>query len=828
MKQTLLLTAIAAMVLSASAAVPFEKGKTPRLPRKHAALSEPSRAAETRILLDEDFSKLTDGTEAAPAPNEIDVDGYHIPDTYTAQPGWTGRGIHSAGGCAALYPYEAVNPYYPDEVETRLGYISTPQFMLNGTATLTFRAKAFNAEGASLWVVICDDDYGPGYDELEIDLTNEWKTYTLVATNGSLETPSYFQIATEAGIPMIDDIRLEFKNDRIATPNVLPAINKSATEFIASWEEVPDAKCYRLNVLCKEIAANPVTGEVLQTFDGLNINADGKTINQTDPGYPDGWTFDLSTHGSQDVSTDAADLNSAPVAIKFDAVGDVIESETLPYPLDDLSFWVKASQDTDNNDEMSLLRVDLFHSTTETWENIAHIPYYFLSDPSGCVYQFAKEALGDDVTKVKIQLIQHGKVDFYVDDLRLHYAEQGKVSNIIKDKDIQETEYTVSNINPANEYSYYVQAVNDDIVSASSYVVWVDGIVGLSVETEEPTSVTPTSFTASWKPLGHATDYKISGSRVLSPVVDVADAVVIEESFDNITEGTVSTPGTDWISPFDFGSKGWAATSWGATQPAWANGMAGTTGTNLWLGIAGLVYTPVLDLSCYDGKGIKVEATVVTTTEQFDYNGQPEGEGMYVIILRSPSDTNPIASGYMDTPVLGPNTGTMNINNVPADADLSQVIIAFMNKSGKTFFVDHAKITMNVPAGKTLITPFSTINTKETSYRFEDLDQSVDHAFYVTASTSRNFEDYVSEPSETRIVKTSTSGVENVTANASAIEVSAAPGLILISADNSMPFAVYNTSGMTIATGSGSATIPAAPGLYLVATPGQTHKLIVK
>ncbi|MDE6126687.1 MAG: hypothetical protein K2G30_07015, partial [Muribaculaceae bacterium] len=240
MKQTLLLTAMA-VALSASAAVPFEKGKTAPRQKARVAMQVPSRSIETKLLIDEDFSRFTEGTETAPAAGIIDMDGYHIPEKYTAQPGWTGGGVHSAGGAVALYEYQYVNDYYPDEVITRAGYISTPPFMLNGTATLTFRAKALTDEGASLWLSLCDDYYGPGDDEMDIELGPEWKSYTLVATEGSLEEPSYFQFYCEEGVTLIDDVRLEFRNDRIATPYALPALNRSATEFVAMWEEVPGA-----------------------------------------------------------------------------------------------------------------------------------------------------------------------------------------------------------------------------------------------------------------------------------------------------------------------------------------------------------------------------------------------------------------------------------------------------------------------------------------------------------------------------------------------------------------------------------------------------------
>lgn len=111
------------MALSASAAIPFEKGKTAPAPRAKVARVAP--AVESQLLLDEKFDKFTDGTESAPAADEIFENGYHIPDSYTAQPGWTGRGVHAAGGCVALYGYSYYDDYY-EETINRNGYLTTP------------------------------------------------------------------------------------------------------------------------------------------------------------------------------------------------------------------------------------------------------------------------------------------------------------------------------------------------------------------------------------------------------------------------------------------------------------------------------------------------------------------------------------------------------------------------------------------------------------------------------------------------------------------------------------------------------------------------------
>lgn len=632
----------------------------------------------------------------------------------------------------------------------------------------------------------------------------------------------------EEGIAQIDDVKIVFRRDRIGRPYPLPAKNVSPTEFVAAWEEVSGADGYLLTVMCTSAPEHIVSGEILETFDGINVNPDGKTINRDNPSYPEGWTISVCDNGSQDVTTDQTGLSSAPVAIMFDAVGDMIESPATPEPIDKLSFWCKPSAYSDSYEYMSLIRLEIYHSLTDRWENVGHLGYFNFPQAGG-LYTVDAQTLGHDATRMRLSFIQRSNIDFCIDDIRMHYVTRGTTAPMLADHKVSDTEYTVKDINPRNEYTYFVKAYRDELVSPASDAVWVDGIAGLQVETEEATEVSPTSFTANWKPLGHATSYSVSTYQVVAPAADIADVVVLEESFDNITEGTVENPGSDWVSPFDFGAKGWASTAWCATQPAWAKGMAGTRGTNVWMGVAGLVYTPVLDLSCYDGSGIKVEATFVTTVDSFEYNGASEPEGVYAMVMNSNDLATPIASGLLPTPKAGSTSGLITINNVPEGADLSNVVIAFMNKSGLTFFVDYAKITMNVPAGTTLFTPLGSMSTENTYCRFEGLDSRFDHAYAVTASANHNYETYVSDMSELRHVKTSTAAVSEVTAGSDdEVAIATSAGAILVKAAEGVAVEVFTPAGHRVAAGSGSCRFEVAAGIYIVHTPGHAVKVVVR
>lgn len=69
----------------------------------------------------------------------------------------------------------------------------------------------------------------------------------------------------------IDDIKIDFKRDRLPVPQTLKPVNVSPTEFIARWQDVGVPK-YRLNVLCKSEPEEVVKGVLSESFDGLNLN----------------------------------------------------------------------------------------------------------------------------------------------------------------------------------------------------------------------------------------------------------------------------------------------------------------------------------------------------------------------------------------------------------------------------------------------------------------------------------------------------------------------------------------------------------------------------
>lgn len=748
---------MSATAVTAQSAKPFVKGDPATIARSMKKAKAASRSLEVQHLISEDFSKFTAGSETEPAAEMIEFeDRYHIPDAMTAEPGWTGGGIYSAGGAICLKKYTITRTDYDgSQYEEDLeGYITTPAFELGGTATITFRAKRIGDAETTLWVVPCDTEYGPyNDDQQDYILTDQWQEYTLVATHADFGSYTTVQFMAVDGEVLLDDIKMDFVRDRIPAPYAYAAKNLSETSFVASWEDT-GAPSYKLNVYSQVKPETVVSGVIAENFDG---------------DVAEGWTIKL---GEDAYITDADKISSAPRGILFNELSDTIVSPKTPEFIDAVTFFCKPSTDKDGEEGYySLLKVEIYHEFTGKWDNIGHLPYYYMKDEAtgqyGITYEFADGVFGHDVNQVRLSMLQKDAAVFYVDDIKLYYSSKGEYKEIVKDKILTETEFTVDNSNPADNYYYMVQGIDGELVSELSNEVWVDAISGLKVKALPATDITAAGFTANWEPLGHATDYKVDVYTQITAKQDMKDVVVITEDFNAITEGTVDNPGTTWQSPFDFGAEGMASTGWSATQPAWANGMAGTTGTNYWMGTAGLVLSPVLDLTCTKGGVINVEATVVTTVADFVNNSsETEKEGIFAMVMTSVWDQQPLTAGLAEAEQVGENKVKIQIP-VPADAAMNNVMVAFMNKSGTPFFVDDVKIMVDLKAGQSVGAPFCSKTAKnETSCTIDGINPAIDYSYAVTASTVNYFTPYSSETSEPVVVKTSEASIKEITTEA--------------------------------------------------------------
>lgn len=230
--------------------------------------NSPQRAAAAPILT-EDFSKCTEGTEAAPSePGTVG----QIPAALTGTEGWIGATFHQAGGCAFLSLYAAES----NGTTLQVSLLDTPVLGLGSDQTIVevrFRARAKEAGNHSFYIVNADASTNKTLSTVTLGITGEWAEYTAVVTG--CNRYSFLEFQTENCPFYIDDISVSAV-EKPAKPQVLPATEISASGFTANWSTVDDVTGYILSP------------KVLKTSDGMS------------PRYMLDTDFDAFTEGTVD------------------------------------------------------------------------------------------------------------------------------------------------------------------------------------------------------------------------------------------------------------------------------------------------------------------------------------------------------------------------------------------------------------------------------------------------------------------------------------------------------------------------------------------------
>lgn len=811
-KVSFILTGLAIMVVmgfSEVYAMPTagRHGK-PATPRRGAPVTPGKETPVTlaltpMVVVNEDFAKFSGGTESN--PQRLTYDDYYLPDNLTEQPGWAGKGIAEAGGACAILNY--YNDYYEEEMG---GYLDTPAMYLYGEVTLTFKAKVINATSGEIWVPLCDDYDGP-VDDKTFQLTNQWQTFTYTSTAGTVYD-NYFQFTPEDCEVLIDDVVITLLANKVEPPYAYPVKNISLTSFKASWISQMKPEKYLLDVYSKEKPAEFEQGSLTETFNGINLVNGSNDINQSDPNYPAGWTVR--------VSPSTAKGNNGSIALLLDKEGQEIISPELPLPVSSLKFWVKPSNMVEEMYYISLLQVSVL--TESGWSVIANLPNYWLNSEGG-FYEFDAEQIGEGISKIKIGYLQEGmaSVAFAIDDVTIGYQSPDEKVPFIQAKELDGnvTNYLVEGIEPAKNYYYTVRAAIGDLVSKESYPQWVDGISGIKPVALKATDVNLSGFTANWEPLPHATKYTLKISELTTAKEYTPDVTVLAENFDKITYGTIESPGYDFISPFNFGENGMANSDWQATQPRWIVGMAGSAGTS-WYGSAGIVASPYLVLT-NDGGAFDVEFSALSMVDN---------DEVFCMIIDDIAATEALDAKSLQ---LGAAT-ELKSTKVHFDASTenrSNVMIAFMSKSGDMFFVDDIRISQNLRAGESLVTTYATEfldNVK--SYVLTGLSSEKDYSYNVTASTYKEFTDFVSLVSNEVRVDIA-SGVDTVAADSLKV-IAEDNGVSIQGLSNSETVILYDLQGRKIGVSTSSdgtcRFYNIAGGVYLLSSPSFTAKIVVK
>lgn len=730
---------------------------------------------DAEVVVSEDFSLFTAGSETTPDAKDINVDWY-VPSSFTHQPNWPGGGVFQAGGVCLLGPF--TNGY--DEPD--FGFISTPVMELFGDITISFRARKQETGESSMWLAFCNDNEGP-VQYFYPELTTEWKSFTYTIQSREFYAPCNVQFTAEDGNIFIDDIVIDRVKNVIKSPTALPATNLSLTEFEANWEPT-SAPDHLLSVYYNDTSRELASGSMKEDFSKLPASSNAT----------------LTTE----------DYQSGPSALLLSKQDDYVEIGPTPYPIDSFSLWVKPVNGQTYSD--SMISISVWQNGK--WELMAQYSCAFLGQDYLRV--FDKDAIGEGASKIRIEYKYYTDDDvaYAIDDLNIVYREEPDKIYVLKDEPVSGTSKKVSGINPEADYFYFLQAREGEILSDPTPKVWVDGINGLKVTALDATLVESNGFTANWESLPHASEYAVTLQRVIDAKEDMPGTVLLEEDFSKITEGDFSDPGSTYEPQINLGDNDMANTGWVLTNPCWVKGMAGSFGTT-WYGTAGLVVSPRISLN-NDGGKFTVEATVYS----------PYGsENIWVMLLNDINDTQSFAGKAIEVAQAGYQSGTVTFDSEGRE----NVLVAFMSQSTRNFFVDDVKIIQDIHKGDKVTVPYNTLKSDANSLAVKDLADASAYIYSVRASREKAYVGYTSDESDPIYVKLAPSGIDEI-AGASGVNIAAAAGAIMISSDTAVGYMVTDLAGRVVASGSaaGQEEISAAPGVYIVKAGKAVAKVIVK
>ncbi len=210
----------------------------------------PNQYGEEQVVMKEDFSKMTAGSESAPdTDNSLIKDKFDYPwintkDEFFNTPGWGSGNAYSAGGMV-----------YLESGPKEMAHINTP--MLNvtangGIAWIRFKARAKSADEIPQVMVEAAETHNmaPSWDimgSVQLPaLTKDWKEYSLYFFGGG--EYSIFNIVSMGAPLYIDDVEVFTVKQHVGTPTMRPYTNYQGTSFDANWTAVEGATGYSVNV----------------------------------------------------------------------------------------------------------------------------------------------------------------------------------------------------------------------------------------------------------------------------------------------------------------------------------------------------------------------------------------------------------------------------------------------------------------------------------------------------------------------------------------------------------------------------------------------------
>lgn len=762
---------------------------------------------QTEVIVDEDFSGLTAGSEDQPdSESLLRQDGY-VKDSTLFKPydksctqTWGGHSLYAAGGAIAV-----VNG----------GWLSTPTGDYSGHLRATFRARLIKGQDvsdASIDIVLLRRSKYIDFKRVPVKLTDQWQTFTFEADNGWWYD-TMIQLYTDGSFSyLVDDFHIEHVRTSIEPPAVAEAYDLKPDGFTAAWTPTADASEYLLSVYSK--TPDPALEKGNETFEQLNA-PDGRTLAPDNPGLSAGWEVHASEAGSQQIYTDEG-YHSAngTKALCLANDGDYLLTPKCDVGLTACSFWARVDDRQQEGTADGRLLISAL--TEDGWFEWASVKLQDARKNPGGVNDLTPGlSLFYKVFQVKftLQKAAGDRCQVAIDDVsytapgasQLHYALHDHVVSG------NETDhYVVTGLDPDADYSYTVKARNDSFTSAESREMEVFDVH--TPVAQPATEVGDDGYTAHWT-CGKKADYfRLDQKLLLHVDKDTPDYPILTEDFSKVVSDYDETfpeevELTTVYQPIDQYTHvgGWQASSYSI-----ANGMLGGIDKRDNY-LAGCIVTPTIDLS-HNGGQCQVYVRA------YGYGGD-------FLVIRG---TNPASYAGV---YFGEEGGFVE-QTVTIPLCTSRERLYIYSNNYYPFLLDSIRVSQDLKAGDevTLINKSVAVDSREArSVAVEGVEWPADASlnYSVTAFRNRHGDAkdiWASAASNLITVKDAPTGIGTARNATAGSQLAVVSGGLSLTCAQPADLEAYTTAGVLVTSrrcNAGTTFVPLSRGTYVVRFAGR-------
>ena len=702
----------------------------------------PAQEASVVTLIDEDFSLLTAGTNDEPDTTPLTKDGewgedatdesYLMDASLTKDGPWFGLSLRQAGGAIALMGQS-----------DQASWLFTPLKDYSGKMKITLRARSlkgttrliihFNKGG---YVNSMPIDGLPQYKMATLK-EGEWTDIEAEVDNNSADLDGNIGFQAISTV-LIDDVKVTVEGENLVYPPILPLTNLSESGFTAHWQEVRNADDYLFSLFRKQWTSDD---NVIYTTD---FN-DGQLPTE-------GFTFELSS--AEPFGNDGPDGSQAIHLYN----GDKITSVPNNARLKNLTFYLRTVGATAEQlqEKQSAIQI-LVDTKTVTGGQLGFLNAAALIEGDYLDMEELTGGFSDNYFRIQlIALDMPEGAYFVIDDLELETGRSFTYDPVQKDVVVENTEYTVSDLNPAEYYFYTVKSHNSKqtVESPLQSVIYLPTPVVL-----DATDITTDSYTAHWESVAKATHYEVRNYFLAEVKKDYPDYPVISEDFSLVTDEL--TEATDPFSPESLGNQDEYFDDLGLSEYDWfgrgntvCQGMVGCDALNS--DNINYIASPEVDLSHNGGRyvvKVKAYGRVGDFLCIYDYNdmvyGNPAARGAF----------EPIDPAHAEDTDPGIFEGTLELTGGTISTRL------VFTTYGLDFMLDEVSICQDLVAGDIFnqLLGMQTVAAPRTSCVFNQLSLfGIPYYYYTVTALSEDYDYYTQSKQSAYHLVDMTTGINTV------------------------------------------------------------------